>query len=348
VRCTPPHKGGHQRTIVRLEAIGHRALDRFGGQRHLQLVQFLVQIDHQQVQAVAAMAVGACQGVDGGTFHQVVLGRGGDRQVLQPLLITARHHAVGDGLEWCDHFAQRRQQMAQDFVRMRNQVETIGVAPRQGDHLVQFRTQPNQIGDTADTQLGQQSGLVHLDGARTDVQLRAISRLCRPATTCSMTSASRGVKVRQQAADSAFWRSDCPVAISAARRPRRSPQEPVMIDRLLDEVDRLRAEGLPRRIDVAMAGHHDHRQPAAALEKTLLQVRPSIPGMRMSISRQPYQSGRRAARKLSASANSATERPCRPSSSPSASRTDGSSSTMNTVFDLMCHRRLFPRSEEPL
>jgi tRNA splicing ligase len=71
-------------------------------------------------------------------FHQVVVGHRDSRQVEQTCQVTARQLAVGDGFDRRNHLAQRRQELTQDFFGVRNQVQAVGVAPSQGDHLVEL------------------------------------------------------------------------------------------------------------------------------------------------------------------------------------------------------------------
>ena len=64
VRLTPRMNAATSASIARLQTIGHGAVDGFRGERRLQHVEFLVQVDHEEVQRVAAVAVDTGHVVD--------------------------------------------------------------------------------------------------------------------------------------------------------------------------------------------------------------------------------------------------------------------------------------------
>ncbi len=105
-----------------------------------------------------------------------------------------------------------------------------------------LQTQANEIGDGADAQLGQQSCLVHLDGTRADVERVGNFAVVPTGDDFFHHFLFAWRQGRQQAraftlAKAVFLRRALATEGLADR-----PQELVMVDRLLEEVDRLRAE----------------------------------------------------------------------------------------------------------
>jgi hypothetical protein len=97
-----------------------------------------VQVHHQQVQAVAAVAVGTRHGVDAIRFDHVIFGDRGCREQRQAVAEATGFAAVGDRRQRCDHLAYRGQQLVNDLLRVGNQVGALRTAPRRGHHLVEF------------------------------------------------------------------------------------------------------------------------------------------------------------------------------------------------------------------
>jgi len=101
------HEGEHQRGVALAQMIGGRAADPLLGQRRLQCIENLVQVHDELVQAVAAPAVGAGDGVDRRALDQVQPGRRQSRQeVVQAgpqIGLSGGSHHLGIGSDGSQH-----------------------------------------------------------------------------------------------------------------------------------------------------------------------------------------------------------------------------------------------------